>query len=136
MTASTTMGSTMRARPVPGAIGLTARMLPVFRMAPVVLTAFAPPCAPVARKLPVDRIPPVVLTGSAGRPVPGGGASQGGTCSVAGWAPVLRAQAPVSRRGIAPVSRRGIAPVSRRGIAPVSRRGIAPVSRLAGGAAG
>jgi hypothetical protein len=105
------MGSTMRARPVPGAIGLTARMLPVFRIAPVVLTAVA--CAPAARKLPVVLIPPVVRAGSAGRPAPGGGVSQGGSCSVAGWAPVLRAQAPVSRRGIAPVSRRGIAPVWR-----------------------
>ena len=76
MRASTTMGRTTRALPVPGAIGLAVRMVPVCLNAPVVL--IAPPtvlasavvCAPEARKLPVVRsapvvlMPPVVLAGS------------------------------------------------------------------------
>src|SRR5580692_8404152 len=88
--ASTTMGSTIRALPVPGAIGLAVRMAPVVRtalaarmapvvlMAPVIVLASAAACAPVARRplaarmAPVVRMPPVVLVGSsAGLPVVG-----------------------------------------------------------------
>ena len=85
MTASTTMGKTIRARPVPGAIGLAVRMAPAVRTRPVVLM---PPVAvlaaavtgvPVARKPPVVLMPPVVLVTSSARlpPVVLAGASTG-----------------------------------------------------------
>ena len=84
MTASTTIGKTIRALPVPGEIGLAVRIGPVARgtpavglrapvvlMAPATVLASAVACAPVARiapvvlpRAPVVRRPPVALVRS------------------------------------------------------------------------
>ncbi len=138
MTKSTTIGRTIRAWPVPGAIGLAVRVAPVVRSPPVAFMA------PVVLIAPVDRIA-----------LPIGLASAVVCAPVARMAPVVRPSAPVlraeSRAGLAPVilvssaglpavaragAIRGIAPVSRRGRAPVPPRGNAPVSPRDGGGAG
>src|SRR5690348_13481571 len=107
MTASTTLGRTTRAFPVPGAIGLAVRVAPVDRLTP-----------PAAGMAPVVRMnPPVVLAGSSAwlapvtraraglaavaRTVLAGGAaedSQGGRCSPGRGPGSAAGQDPVRRR--------------------------------------
>ncbi len=148
------MGRMIRARPLPGAIGLTARM------PPVVLTASVAFMAPDVLRPPVVLRAPVVR-GAPWLGAPWLGALPNRLASAVRWAPVARIDpvvllsAPVVLAGssflMAPVDDGpaaaqggdcsagcgsvGCGPVSIAGQAPVSRRGIAPVSRRAGGGA-
>src|SRR6185437_5728575 len=106
MTVSTTMGSTIRAFPVPGVIGLAVRTAPVRRVtpvalsAPVVLVGSSAGWAPVARagaSAGLALVARTELAGGAAADCQGGNGSPGwGPGPAAGQAPVSREGAPAS----------------------------------------